>query len=164
MKLYDLTDQYYQAQLMYDQAETEQERQDADDFLSGIEADLSTKVENIARLVKNLTAEADVFRAESKRLADKAKSLDNQTRYLKRYLQVSLESAGVDKVKGELFTVAIQNNAPSLNILDTSHIPAQFIKQSEPTVDKRVLLDYIKETGETFPGVEVNRTRSVRIR
>ena len=125
---------------------------------------LAEKSENIPRLIKNLEAERDVFKKEATRLSEKSRSFDNKVSSLKRYLQDNLEVAGIDKVKGELFTVSLQNNAMSLDIGTSEHIPMEFKRTPEPIVNKRELLRHIKDTGEVFEGVEVKRTRSVRIR
>ena len=97
-------------------------------------------------------------------MASKAKSFDNKVISLKRYLQDSLEVAGIDKVKGDLFTVSLQNNAMSLDIGTSEHIPDEFKRTPKPVVNKRELLKHIKDTGEIFDGVEIKQTRSVRIR
>lgn len=162
--LYELTDQFKEAEYLYNTAESLEEMLEAEQYLIEAEVDLTEKAENIAKWIKNLEAERDTFKKESDRLAAKAKSFENKVISLKRYLQDNLEVAGVDKVKGELFTVSLQNNAMSLDIESIEHIPAEFKRTPEPVVNKRELLKYIKETGEVFEGVEVRQTRSVRIR
>ncbi len=162
--LYELTDQFKEAEYLYNTAESHEEMLEAEKYLINAEVDLTDKAENIAKWIKNLEAERDVFKKESDRLAAKAKTVDNKVTSLKRYLQDNLEVAGVDKVKGELFTVSLQNNALSLDVSNAEHIPMEFKRTPEPVVNKRELLKYIKETGEIFDGVEVRQTRSVRIR
>lgn len=162
--LYELTDQFKQAEYYFNNAETEEEMLEAERYLIEAEVDLTEKAENIAKWIKNLEAERDIFKKEAVRLSEKSRSLDNKVTSLKHYLQDSLEVAGVDKVKGELFTVSVQNNPISLNVNSIDHIPAEFKRTPEPVVNKRELLKYIKETGEIFEGVEVRQTKSIRIR
>lgn len=162
--LYELVGEFRFVEQIYNSAESEDEMLEAERYLIEAEADLSEKIENIARLIKNLEAERDTFKKESDRLAAKAKSFENKVTNLKSYLQDSLEVAGIDKVKGELFTVSLQNNAMSLDIESIDHIPAEFKRVPEPVVNKRELLKHIKDTGEVFEGVEVKQTKSLRIR
>ena len=162
--LYELVGNFKEFEHLYNNAESDDVMQEAERYLMASETDLADKVENIARLVKNFESERDTFKKEADRLASKAKSFDNKVSNLKRYLQDNLEVAGIDKVKGELFTVSLQNNAMSLDISKDDQIPSKFKRTPEPAVNKRELLAYIKETGETFEGVEVRQTRSVRIR
>ena len=162
--LYELIGIYEDFSRMYNQAETDEEMLEAERYLIEAEVDLTEKAENIARLIKNFEAEREAFKKESNRLAAKAKSFDNKVTSLKRYLQDNLEVAGIDKVKGELFTVSVQNNPISLDLSTTEHIPDEFKRVPEPVVNKRELLKHIKNTGEVFEGVEVKQTRSIRIR
>lgn len=162
--LYELTDQFKQAEYYFNNAESEEEMLEAEQYLIEAEVDLTEKAENIARLIKNFEAEREAFKKESDRLAAKAKSFENKVTNLKRYLQGNLEVAGIDKVKGELFTVSLRNNPISLDLSSDEHIPMEFKRMPEPVVDKRELLKYIKETGETFEGVELKRTRSLIIK
>lgn len=162
--LYELVGSYKEFEYLYNTAESEDEMLEAEKYLIEAEVGLTEKAENIARLIKNFEAERDTFKKESDRLASKAKSFDNKVSSLKRYLQDNLEVAGVDKVKGELFTVSLQNNAMSLDVSTTEHIPMEFKRVPEPIVNKRELLKHIQNTGEIFEGVELKRTKSVRIR
>lgn len=162
--LYELVGEFRFVEQIYNSAETEEEMLEAEQYLIEAEVGLTEKAENIAKWIKNLEAERDTFKKESDRLASKAKSFDNKVISLKRYLQDSLEVAGIDKVKGDLFTVSLQNNAMSLDIESIEHIPVEFRRTPEPVVNKRELLKYIKETGEVFKGVEVKQTKSIRIR
>ena len=162
--LYNLVGNLKEFEYHYNQAETDEEMLQAEQYLIDTEVELSEKVENIAKFIKNIESERDAFKKESDRLASKAKSLDNKVTNLKRYLQDNLEVAGVDKVKGSLFTVSLRNNPISLDLSSVEHIPMDFKRTPEPVVNKRELLKHIKETGETFEGVGLKRTRSLIIK
>ena len=162
--LYELVNDFKYFEKIYNDAESRDEMIEAEKYLIATEVDLTEKAENIARLIKNFEAERDAFKKEANRLSDKAKSFDNKVTSLKRYLQDNLEVAGVDKVKGNLFTVSLRNNPISLDLSSEEHIPASFKRVPEPMVNKRELLKHIKETGETFEGVELKRTRSLIIK
>lgn len=161
MNLYELSNAYQSVLAM-------QEDLDEDlflDTLSSIEEPLNEKVENIAKFIRNLEAEKTMFKEESQRLAEKATSRENKIKSLKRYLQDSLETAGKDKVKGQLFTVAIQNNPPKLIVEDESEIPKAYWREQPPTLDRRLLLQDLKlEEYPDFKGARVVQERSLRIR
>ena len=162
--LYELVGAYEEFSRLYNEAESDEEILEAEALLVDSESNLVEKIENISRLIKNFEAERKSFKREANRLAGKAKSYDNKVKNLKRYLEDSLNHAGVDKVKGELFTVSLQNNPLNLSVSDMSDIPDEFIRTPEPTVKKRELLNHIKKTGEFFEGVKVEQKKSVRIR
>lgn len=133
------------------------------DTLSAIEEPLNDKAENIARFIKNLEAEADVYRKESQKMTEKATARTNKAKRMKMYLQESLELAGLDKVKGDLFTVAIQNNPQSVEVLNENVIPKNYFVEQKPQLDKKALLASLKQ-GEEIAGVELKQSRSLRIR
>ena len=162
--LYELVGIYEEFSRVYNQAETEEEMLEAEALLLESESNLVEKIENISRLVKNFEAERDSFKREADRLNSKARSSDNKVKNLKRYLEDSLNHAGVERVKGDIFTVSLQNNPMSLDVSSIEHTPMEFKRTPEPVVNKRELLKHIKDTGEVFKGVEIKQTRSIRIR
>ena len=91
--LYELVGNLKEFEYHYNQADTEEEMLQAEKYLIDAEVELSDKVENIAKFIKNLEAERDAFKKESDRLATKAKSFDNKVTNLKRYLKDNLEVA-----------------------------------------------------------------------
>ena len=76
--LYELTDQFKQAEYYFNNAESEDEMVEAERYLIEAEVDLAEKAENIAKWIKNLEAERDVFKQEAVRLSEKSRSFDNK--------------------------------------------------------------------------------------
>lgn len=75
---------------------------------------------------------------------------------------------GLDKVKGELFTVALQSNPPACNIVDEEAIPLRFKVlvpehwELAPGFKARVIEIWMAE--EYVTGTEVTQGKHVRIR
>jgi predicted nuclease with TOPRIM domain len=132
------------------------------DTLESIEEEIHDKAENIAKLVKNINADVDALKSEEKRLADRRKSLENKVTHLKDYLQNQLEVAGLDKVKRPTLTVSIQNNPPSVKVIDEKLL-SDYMIPVEPKLDKKAILTALKE-GMEVSGAELVQGRSVRIR
>lgn len=159
MNLYELSNAYQNILGMQEELDEET----FIDTLSSIEEPLNDKVENIARFIKNLEAEAEMFKKESQRLSEKATTRTNKAKRLKEYLQDSLETVGKDKVKGELFTVAIQNNPPSVEVLDERKIELDYFEEQPAKLNKRAVLETLKN-GIEMEGARLKQTRSLRIR
>lgn len=66
------------------------ELKDISEDLARLQMDKETKCENIALVIKNLTAEATAIRAEEKVLADRRRTDENRVEWLKNYLSASL--------------------------------------------------------------------------
>jgi hypothetical protein len=95
--------------------------------LTTIEGAIEIKAVSIANVIKVIEAEAEVIKAEEKRLALRRKSRDNAVNGMKQYLQGVMEQLGIDKIKTPTRTVSIQNNAPSLYISNPDIIPQKYL-------------------------------------
>lgn len=163
MNLYEIANNYLSAFQQIEQAETEEEQMGAMSELLKSEDDLTNKIENFVRFLKNTEAEAEKFKAEEKRIAEKRKSLENKAKNGKEFLKDTLEYFGLDTVQTDLFKVSIQNSQYSLIVDDESMIPKEYFKQN-PVLDKKRLKDEMLETGELIEGVHLERGTHLRIR
>jgi gamma-glutamylcyclotransferase (GGCT)/AIG2-like uncharacterized protein YtfP len=165
MKLYELADDYRALMAQIDEAEGElSEEQFA--LLADLGDAFDAKVENTAKMVREYEADADAAKAEAMRLTARAKAAQGRADWLKGYLQYALESSGQDKVKGKVFTVALQACPPSCDVQDVDAVPKEYAETvTEIKVDRKAIIDHYKATGETVPGCAIvaNR-RTVRIR
>jgi predicted nuclease with TOPRIM domain len=156
--LYDLTSDFLQVQQLIEEG-----HENLEDTLESINIAVEDKLENIAKLIKNIEADVNSFKTEEKRLAERRKSLENRITNLKQYAESNLRAIGERKVKTGLFTFSIQKNAPSVSILDDKLIPKNFYVPVEPKLDKTAIKDVLK-SGEIVPGVELKQSESLRIR
>ncbi|WP_108669518.1 siphovirus Gp157 family protein [Peribacillus acanthi] len=159
MKLYEMTTHYRQ---LLDMAE-ELDPEVFQDTLEAIEEEIEDKAENVAKLIRTLDSDIEVIKAEEKRLADRRKALENKIVSVKTYLQEQMEIAGIDKVKRPTLTISIQNNPPSVSVLDESLIPSNFIIPQPGKISKKDILAALKE-GQFIPGAEIIQSKGVRIR
>lgn len=159
MKLYELTENYAKLLEMAEETDTDA----IVDTLEALQEAIEDKAENIAKLIRNLEADVKVIRDEEKRLAERRQAIENKVERLKSYLQEQLETAGIEKVKRPTITVSIQNNPPSVDVIDETLIPADFLIPQPAKVDKKSILERLKN-GEAIPGVTLKQTKGVRIR
>jgi hypothetical protein len=160
MKLFELTEQYQKLLSMVDD---ECDIQAIQDTLEGIEGMIADKAESIAKLMKSIEADERAIKAEEDRLKARREALANRRLSIKEYLQNQLIASNIDKVKGTMFTVSIQNNPPSVQIAEGAKVPEKYLIPQEAKVDKRALLDDLK-AGAVYEGIEMIQTRGVRIR
>jgi hypothetical protein len=160
MNLYTLAINYKQVQEMIeDGADYEVVK----DTLQSIEESIQDKSQNIALLIKNINADTEAIKVEEKRLSERRKALENKSTRLKDYLKEQMEFCGVDRIKSTIVSIGIQKNPPVLNIQDGADIPEEYYRQRDPEIDKRKLMQDIKE-GFEFDGVTITQTTGVRIR
>lgn len=153
---------------LYDIAEIYENLENIDDdvavatAMDVVDAALEEKLESTAKVIRNLEAEADGLEAEEKRLKARKMAVKNRIADIKGYVQGNLEAMGKDKVTSGIFKWSIQANAPSVNIIDEDLIPDAYWK-----IERKPMKTEIKkaiEAGELTEGVELVRTKSIRLR
>ncbi len=155
MKLYDIAEIYENLENIDDEVAVAA-------AIDAVDAALEEKLESTAKVIRNLEAEADGLEAEEKRLKARKTAVRNRIADIKGYVQENLEAIGKDKVTSGIFKWSIQANAPSVNILDEDLIPDAYWK-----IERKPMKTEIKkaiEAGELTEGVELVRTKSLRLR
>lgn len=162
MQLYKLAADYQQVWNLVDDPDTDLAT--IEDTLQSIEGAMEEKAVNIVQFIRNLEADANIIKAEEKRLSERRKAFENRAKAIKEYLQYQMEIAGLDKVKTPTLTLALQNNPPSVNIEDLTALPSEFVEQRIDFVpDKKKIKEAIL-AGKEVPGAQLLRGRSLRIK
>ena len=132
-------------------------------LLESLSDDIDGKLLGIARVVKNLQADADAIKAEVDRLSARRQAVESGIKRLKDYAEDAMNAVGIEKVKDELFTVAMQKNPPAVSIVNDRLIPTDYWRQQDPVIDRQRIKDALK-AGETIPGAELTQGKSVRFK
>jgi predicted nuclease with TOPRIM domain len=159
-KLYELTQNYQNLLDLLDNPEIPQDI--IQEALNSVGEDIEVKVENIAKLIKSIEVDAKGFKEEEQRLATRRKSLENRIDSLKDYIEGAMRATSREKVKGKIFTLAIQKNAPSVDIVDLEAIPEEYFVVTKELTKKQIL-EALK-AGIEVPGAQIKQTESLRIR
>jgi hypothetical protein len=132
--------------------------------IENLQMDFTQKVQDCAHVVKNLEAQAKVVREEAQNLAKRAGAMENRAKWLKEYVRKEMHKLDKPKVRTRLFTVSIQKNSqPSVDSQDLNKVPDEYVR-IERSLDKRAIIDHLKETGETVKGCTVTHGEHLRIR
>lgn len=156
MKLYDLASNYKNI------LDLDMENEMITQALDSLEEDITEKVENIAKVIRNIEADVRAYETEKKRFTDKIKAAENKIESMKNYLELCLTSVGLVKIKGDLLTVAIQNNQVSVSVDDETVIPEQYFSYTK-TPSKTAIKEAL-ELGLPVAGASLVQTKSLRIR
>jgi hypothetical protein len=163
MKLYEIKDDILKLLDILDSELPAEIKDQAEEWLDKLDSTFDEKAFNIARYIKNLEGESMAVKAEKDRLAKRQKALDAKAKGLKDYLSIMMNRLDKDKIKDDVFTIAMQNNPPSVDLVEQSKIPQEYWIEQEPVLDKKHLLADLKEEKE-IPGCKLKVSRSVRIR
>ena len=160
-KLYEISDRYKNIQELLDNPDLPEA--DILQALNKIDEEFDTKAENIAKLISSLNADVDGMTKEIKRLQSRKSVQEHRVDGLKCYIYGHMKAINKRKIKGKLFTLSIQKNSPSVNILDEGAIPGQYKIPQPPKLDKKAILTDLKQ-GVEVNGAEIKQGTSLRIR
>lgn len=162
LKLYELTEAY---ETLWGLVEESDDLTLIESALQTVEGAIEVKANNVIIFLKSLDADAKAIKEEEQRLSARRKAIENKHASIKQYLQMEMESAGIDKLKAATHSISLQNNPPALQIIDADVIPQKYLTlvPERWEVRKKDITDAIK-AGEVVPGAELTRGRSLRIR
>ena len=158
INLYELSGAYAEIQELMQEGE-----EDLEDTLEALEDAIEDKAIGYAKVIRNLESRAKVIREEEKRFAERRRAIENNIKRLKESLQESLEFNDIQKMTTDLFTFNIQNNPPSVKVVDEKVIPHEYLIEQQPKIDRRSLLNDLKN-GKVIKGAEIHQGKSIRIR
>ncbi|WP_040209830.1 siphovirus Gp157 family protein [Clostridium polynesiense] len=124
MKLYELSQNYKNLQELLDNEDIPQEL--ITNALNEVEGQIEEKAENIAKLMKNLDADAKALKEEEKRLSDKRKAIENRVSAVKSYLYENMKVTGKTKFKTSLFSFSIAKNGGKAPLDVYGKVPVEF--------------------------------------
>lgn len=156
--LYELTGSAFELQMLLESGDI-----DEDTYKDTLESlDINAKIESVCKVIRNLTAEAEAYKAEKDRLAERQKTAENGIKRLKDSLLHYMLTTEQNKVKQGVFSVRI-NRTASVNITDPLVIPPDYLKFSEPQINKAEIKKAI-QSGDEIPGAELVTNESIVIR
>lgn len=124
-----------------------------------LQLEFDEKVDNIAAWYKNLLAEADALKHEKDSFAEREKKMRNKADSLKRYLSESLNG----KKFSSLTTDISFRKSKSLVYDGVSTVPEQYLKYSDPTIDKSAITADIK-SGAIIEGFNLQENNNIQIK
>lgn len=127
--------------------------------LRALQMEKNEKIASMARWVKDLRVESEALKEEIARLTARKKSADNKQERLKAII---MDELGGKKFKDE--TVSIYyGSSQSLSIDENTDVPVQYLKYPEPQVDRKGLLQALKQ-GAEMDGIHIVENRHIVIR
>lgn len=164
MNLYELTESMLAVQDLLESDEYDEET--IADTLDAVEGAYEYKMENCCKVIKNLEADIEALKAEAKRLTDKRRTLENNIDRLKAKMFESMKITGKEKIKGSVFTLAIQKNggkAPVVLDVPVKELPDNLVRVKEEA-DIDAIRRYIDMVGDNQYAHIGDRGESLRIK
>lgn len=147
MRLYEIANEYQRFLYEVEQGNIPEEA--IADTLESIEGELTTKVDNIACLIKNTNAEIKALEDEERALRKRRQVKANMVDRLKKYLVNALNDADIKKVEGTRAVVSLRNGK-SVEVDEGAELADKYLRiKTEPnkTAIKEALQSGIKIKG-----------------
>jgi hypothetical protein len=161
-RLYDLTADFLKLKELAQDPDVDPEV--LADTMEGLDYEIEVKADNYAKIIRELTADSEAYKAEIDRFTARKKTVDNNIARLKKSLEAAMIATNKRKFKTELFSFNIQKNQASVVIDDESKIPAEYLIEQDPKIDKTKLKEDLNN-GVDLQGVaHLEQSESIRIR
>lgn len=118
--------------------------------LEALQMERQTKLENVALYIKNLKADAAMYKAEKQAFAERQAAAEKRAESLSEWLKNALDG---QKFKTEKTEVSFRKTS-KIEVLDIWELNEDFVKYSDPTPDKAAIKRAIK-AGEEVKGAKL---------
>ena len=156
--LYEMTEN---AKILYELLQAEEiDEQTIADTLEAMGID--EKLESYGKIIRQMQADADMFKSELDRLSVKKKSADNAVERMKKAVKDFMEASGQEKAKAGAFSFYLAATQ-SVNITDEKILPADYLIPQPDKIDKNGIKKALKD-GVEIAGAELVTNVGVRMR
>ena len=153
MKLYECVAEY-RAQLDA-LAELDLDAQTYADTLESMDGDLKDKLRAVIAYSLDLEIEATGAAAASKRMKERAESLDNRVRWLREYALRAMEATGLPEISTDEWASKVAKNPPAVVIADGIELPSEYVRTTVKTEPDKAALKAALAAGAVVPGVSL---------
>lgn len=158
MTLYEMTTT---AMYLYDLMQNgEIDEQTVDDTLESIR--VADKLEDYCKVIRQLEADADAYKAEKDRFAEKQKRAEKSIERMNAAIIAYMNATGKEKEKCGVFDIKV-SHSKSVNIVDADKIPQEFLLEQMPKISVSAIRKALMN-GETVSGAELKTNDNVKIK
>ncbi len=120
------------------------------------------KLESYCKVIRQLEADAEMLKTEKERIDKKKKTVENSIDRMKKAVIQFMKVQGADKTSAGIFKVAL-STSKAVNIVDENKVPARFLVEQAPKIDKAAIRKELME-GAEVEGCELQINEGVRIK
>lgn len=163
MNLYELTNEAERLNAALAAELTDAEWVEVRQAFEDTGAAIAEKLDAYARVIRNLQAESDAYKAEEARFKALRASVDKNIARMKEAVELAMRASGDVKVKTSIGTWAFQKNPPSVDVLDADAVPMAYKIVQPMAIDRAGILAALK-AGNVVEGATLKQVESLRFR
>ena len=166
MNLYELTQQ--QLELKQQLMEKNLDEQTISDTLEGNAGEIEAKIENYGLVICNEEVLNNAMKEVISRMVARCDAHTEKINMLKKRVLTAMIASEISRIECPLFTIAVQDNPPSVDVYNDKLIPAEYMRVPEPkppvpAPDKRLILADLK-AGKEVAGCVLKRDKRIVIK
>jgi len=128
------------------------------------ETNLIETIERGLRRVVELDRMMDAVSRTIADLKDRGERFEKQREAQRQAIAVAMEATGQRKIELPIATLSLRNVPPKADVIDEAAIPSRFWKAQDPKLDKKALLDALKDKQDVPGAVLSNGGVSLNVR
>ena len=156
-RLYEISERYKNLAALLEDETIDKDA--VEEALNSIEGEFIDKALNVARYIKNLESDAEAIKKERDRLYKRETAYTEKCKWFKAYLKREMVSSNITKVEDPVLPLSLRKSPASVEIESGAKIPKAYLISQEPKVDKRGILEALKN-GEKFKGIRLVEDRT----
>lgn len=144
---------------------TDRQKAAMDAYLDELGSQEASKVDAFAQFLRMEAACLEACKDESRRLFEKARTIENRIKYLKGLFAATMAENGLKKVSGNAYSLGLRSYE-SVDVSDISLIEKDHRFTRTTTIveaDKKAIKDALK-AGQKVPGCSLKKTLSLVVR
>lgn len=131
--------------------------------LEEVNAELNTKLENIALYIKNCESMAKSIKEEEANLTARRKAYENKVEHLKDYLSSCMQFVGASKFETAKVKLSFRASE-SVEITNQNEIPKDFLVEKVTVAPDKTAIKAAIKNGILIPGAEIVRKENLQIK
>ena len=125
------------------------------DTLDGMQGALQDKLRAVIAYSLDLEIDATGAAAASKRMKERAESLENRVKWLREYALRAMEATGLPEISTDEWAAKVAKKPPAVVIADGVELPAEYIRTKVTTEPDKASLKAALAAGQVVPGVSL---------
>ncbi len=136
-------------------AELDLDAQTYADTLESMDGDLKDKLRAVIAYSLDLEIEATGAASASRRMKERAESIENRVKWLREYALRAMEATGLPEISTDEWAAKVAKKPPSVVIADGIELPAEYVRTTVKTEPDKAALKAALAAGAIVPGVSL---------
>lgn len=152
--IHQLNENWRDFQRMIEEGEDELPPEAIADTFEAMEGEIEEKLKDAAAVVKNIESDIDGMKKAEKAIQARRKYAERQIERLRDLIDSTMRFREIEKITDPRFALGFRKCPASVMVDNEDEIPETYWIPQDPTLDKKLALEQLKE-GHEVPGLRL---------